>query len=85
MPDPIDGVFPILQRIQADLAETKRELGGKIDANAATLAEHGRKLDAIEGYLTYQLGITTRTIADVEALKSEIREIQQRVKVLEHQ
>ena len=83
MPEPIDAVFPILQRIQGEVAETKRELGRKIDANTATLGEQGRKLDAIEGYLTYSLGITTRNIADVEVLKTEIQAIKQRVDGLE--
>jgi hypothetical protein len=80
MLEPTDAILPILQRIQADAADTKREIE-KIDV---TLGQHGRKLDAIEGYLTYQLGISSRTIADVEALKSDILEIKRRVEALEH-
>jgi hypothetical protein len=76
MAEPTDVIVPILQRIQADVAETKRELGRKIDANS-------EKLGAIEGYLTYQLGITGRTVADVEALKAEITAIKKRVDALE--
>jgi hypothetical protein len=83
MPEPIDAILPILQRIQGDLAETKRELGRKIDANTASLAEHGKKLDAIEGYLTYSLGVTSRNTADVEELKTEILAIKERVEALE--
>jgi hypothetical protein len=80
MVEPTDAILPILQRIQADVADTKRDME-KINL---TLSQHGKKLDAIEGYLTYQLGISSRTIADVEALKSEILEIKRRVEVLEH-
>jgi hypothetical protein len=80
MVEPIDAILPILQRILADVADMKRE----IDKINITLGQHGRKLDAIEGYLTYQLGISSRTIADVEALKSDILEIKRRVEVLEH-
>jgi DNA anti-recombination protein RmuC len=79
--------LPILQRIQADVADIKREvdkINGDLGQIHVTLGQHGRKLDAIEGYLTYQLGITSRTIADVEALKSDILEIKRRVEVLEH-
>ena len=79
MPEPIDAILPILQRIQADIASLNR----KVDAHGEILNQHTAKLDAIEGYLTYQLGVSSRTIADVEALKTQIREIKQRVEVLE--
>ncbi len=74
-------ILPILQKIQADIAKLDR----KVDANGDTLREHGDKLNAIEGYLTYQLGISSRTIADVETLKKDILTIKKRVEVLEHQ
>jgi len=64
MVEPTDVILPILQHIQTDIAALTR-----------TVDSHTEKLDAIEGYLTYQLGIGSRTIADVEALKSDIREI----------
>ena len=80
MVEPTEAILPILQRMQADAADTKRE----IENIHVTLGQHGRKLDAIEGYLTYQLGISSRTNADVEALKSDILEIKRRVEVLEH-
>jgi hypothetical protein len=85
MPEPTDVIVPILQRIQSDLADTKRELGRKIDANTETLAEHGEKLEAIEGYLTYGLGLTSRHAADIESLKAEIAAIKKRVDTLERQ
>ena len=81
MPEPTDVIVPILQRIQADIVT----LGRKIDAHGEILNQHSKKLDAIEGYLTYQLGITSRTIADVEALKTDILDIKKRVDVLERQ
>jgi hypothetical protein len=81
MAEPIDVILPILQRIQADVAA----LGRKVDAQGEVLARHGEKLDAIEGYLTYQLGITSRTIADVEVLKTQILDIKKRVESLERQ
>ena len=83
MAEPTDAILPILQRIQADVAETKRELGRKIDGATAMLTQHSEKLESIEGYLTYQLGITGRTVADVEALKAEIAAIKKRVDALE--
>jgi hypothetical protein len=83
MPEPIDVIIPILQRIQPDIADAKRDLDRKIDANTATLADHGEKLETIEGYLTYGLGLTTRHAADIEALKAEIVSIKKRVEALE--
>jgi hypothetical protein len=79
MAEPTDAIVPILQRIQTDVAETKRELA----RNTAVLTKQGEKLEAIEGYLTYQLGITGRTVADIEALKAEITAIKKRVDALE--
>lgn len=81
MPETIDVIVPILQGIQSDLAALTR----KLDRHGDILNQHSEKLDAIEGYLTYQLGITTRTMADVENLKSDIREMKKRVEVLEQQ
>ena len=72
MAKPADAVMPVLRRIQADLADVKR-----------TQAEHGEKLDAIEGYLTYNLGITERHTADIEKLKEQWADIKRRVATLE--
>lgn len=81
MVEPTDAILPILQRTQADIVALTRT----VEAQGGVLAEHGRKLDAIEGYLTYQPGITTRTIADGEALKRDIIDIKKRVDLLERQ
>jgi hypothetical protein len=80
MAEPTDAILPMLQRIQADIAALTR----KVEAQGEVLAQHSEKLDAIEGYLTYQLGISSRTVADVEKLKKDILEIKKRVEVLEH-
>jgi hypothetical protein len=79
MVESTDVILPILQRIQTDIAALTRGLASL----SQTVDSHTEKLDAIEGYLTYQLGIGSRTIADVEGLKSDIREIKKRVEVIE--
>jgi hypothetical protein len=66
MPEPTDAVLPILRRIQENLAETGRELGRKIDSHTRILASHSEKLDSIEGYLVYQLGLSSRDRADIQ-------------------
>jgi hypothetical protein len=76
MPAPTDAVMPILRRIQEDLAETRWELGRKIDS-------HSEKLDSIEGYLVYQLGLSSRDRADIQALQAKTKAMEKRVTALE--
>jgi|HubBroStandDraft_6_1064221.scaffolds.fasta_scaffold103104_2 hypothetical protein len=76
MPAPTDAVMPILRRIQEDLAETRRELGRKIDS-------HSEKLDSIEGYLVYQLGLNSRDRADIQPLQAKTKAMEKRVTALE--
>ena len=76
MPAPTDAVMPILRRIREDLAETHRELGRKIDS-------HSEKLDSIEGYLVYQLGLSSRDRVDIQALQAKTKAMEKRVTALE--
>ena len=76
MPAPTDAVMPTLRRIQEDLAETRRELGRKIDS-------HSEKLDSIEGYLVYQLGPSSRDRVDIQALQAKTKAMEKRVTALE--
>ena len=83
MPEPTDAVLPILRRIQGDLAETRRELADTRREVGKTLASHGEKLESIEGYLTYELGLTSRTRADIQAIQAEMKEMKKRLSALE--
>jgi len=85
MPEPTDVIVPILQRIQADVADSRRELGRRLDVIDETLGHHGEKLEAIEGYLTYGLGLTARNSSDVEMLKTAIDDLKKRVDALKRQ
>jgi hypothetical protein len=76
MAETTGAVLPILRRIQADIAQSRRVLG-------KTLADHGERLESIEGYLTYELGLTTRAKADINSFKAELKAIKRRVAVLE--
>jgi cob(I)alamin adenosyltransferase len=60
MPEPTDAVLPILQRIQSDLADARRSLEAKINNVAEMTLHNSEKLEAIEGYVTYQMGMTTQ-------------------------
>ncbi len=85
MPEPTDAVLPVLQRIQSDLADARRSLETKINNVAEMTLHNSEKLEAIEGYVTYQMGMTTQNQADVEALKKEIIGIKKRLDALESQ
>jgi hypothetical protein len=83
MSEPTDAVMPILRRIQADISVSRRDLGRKIDVNTGTLASHGDRLESIENYLTYELGLTARAKADINFFKTELKAIKRRVAALE--
>jgi hypothetical protein len=83
MPEPTDMIAPMLQRIQADIAETRRDLGRQVEEVKQTLSQHGEKLDAIEGYVTYGLGLTSRNISDIKTLKAEVAALKERMDALE--
>jgi hypothetical protein len=79
MPEPTDAVLPILRRIQGDLADTRQVLG----RHTEMLERQGEKLESIEGYLTYELGMSTRARADIQAIQTEIKVIRKRLAALE--
>ena len=73
MPEPIDAILPILQRIQVDLAETKRDLGGKIDILSGKVDAIAERMDAFEDYFTYTMGLTQQNKADIARVSSEFK------------
>lgn len=76
-----DLVVPVLQRIQADLAEVKRvqlEHGQK-------LTEHGVKLEDIEVHLAYLTGIESQNKFDLQTLRKRIKAAEDRLSELEPQ
>jgi hypothetical protein len=72
MAEPTDVVVPMLQRIQADLVEVKQ-----------TLARHGERLSEMNGYLSFNLGITSRQTGEIETLRGEVEAIKYRLGALE--
>ncbi len=81
MPNTEDAVMPILRNIQAELAEVKKfvqRVEGKVD-NVAD------RMDSFEGYLTYEMGRTTRSELDIKRLHGEFRALRDRVDDLDPQ
>jgi len=79
MPEPTDAILPILQRIQADIGDTKRELGGKIDTLSKGVAAISERMDSFEDYFTYTMGLTQQNTADIKRMRSEIAAIKSRL------
>ncbi|MFY9642087.1 MAG: hypothetical protein WCD20_06305 [Rhodomicrobium sp.] len=72
MPEPIDALMPILQRIQADLAEVKRDT-----------AKNSETLEAIQHYFVYQVGLTGKNGADIDLIQEQIKAMEARLSALE--
>jgi hypothetical protein len=69
MPEPMGAIMPIRQRIQADLADLKRDHAGR---RAAT-STNSEMLEAIQKYFVYKLGMTTENEADIELIQEQIK------------
>lgn len=74
MPETIDAIMPILQRIQVDVADLKRDVG-KVAIKVDALDE---RMDAFEDYFTYTMGLTQRNQADIKRIRAEIAAIKAR-------
>jgi predicted amino acid-binding ACT domain protein len=83
MPEPTDAIMPILQRIQADIGDLKRDLGSKIDGLSVQVKDVSERMDAFEDYFTFTMGVTQQNKADLARLGSDVRAIKSRVDVLE--
>jgi chromosome segregation ATPase len=81
MSEVTDIVVPILQRLEADMADVKRELvetNGKIDGLST-------RMDKFEGYLTYSMGLNERSRFDIQRIDEDIAGLRSRVEELERQ
>ncbi len=81
MAEPIDAIMPMLQRIQSDVADFRRDMA---DVKRA-LASQTDKLSEMNGYLSFNLGITSRHTFEIDALRKEGEAIKDRLRALEVQ
>jgi peptidoglycan hydrolase CwlO-like protein len=78
MPEPTDGILPILQRIQADIADVKKDVqrvDGKVDRLSGQVGAVSERMDAFEDYFTFTMGLTQQNTADIKRMRSEIAAI----------
>ena len=74
-----DMVMPVLQRLQADVSGIKSTLAEQ----SARFNELGEKFDALSGYITYQMGMTTQGQSDIQELQKQYKDLAKRVGKLE--
>jgi hypothetical protein len=72
MSEVTDVVVPILQRIRADIGELKRKV--------ETMSE---RLDKIESYVPYSLGLISQNKADIDRQGRSLLDSARRVETLE--
>src|SRR6266540_1983212 len=73
MAEPEDAVLPILKGIQKDLSDFRREADTRFADIASSLMANGDKLDTIESYVTYHMGVTLQHRHDIESLPADIK------------
>jgi predicted nucleic acid-binding Zn-ribbon protein len=81
MPSLEDAVLPILRNIQAGISL----LEASVERLETKVAEFSERMDSFEHYLTYMMGMTERSRADVQRLGREMRTLKDRVDHLEPQ
>jgi hypothetical protein len=79
MSEVTDLVMPVLQHIQADIADVKRVLAEHTELHK----EHQQRFEDMEIYLAYATGVEAQNKADVRSVKADIRTIKQRLEALE--
>lgn len=86
MPEPIDMIVPMLQRMQTDIADIKRDTTRISDRMTAVEQRMGgleERFEAIGTYITFTTGLHAQNRADVETHAEEIIEIKKRLDALE--
>ena len=88
MVEPTDGIMPILQRIQGDIAGIRRvqvDHGGRLDEIVSVLAHHTGRLNEMNGYISFTLNTVSRHTGENEAFRGELDAIKRRLARLEAQ
>lgn len=67
-------IMPVLQRIQSDVAEPKRDVA----SIKQTVKDHSAKFDDLEIYSAYKTGLKTQNRIDIKRLRSRIKTIEDR-------
>jgi DNA-directed RNA polymerase subunit F len=86
MSEVTDLVMPVLQKIQADLAEVKRvqaEHSARFEQIDQRFEQVDQRFEDMEIYLAYATGIETQNKQDMRKVKDEIRNVKKPLEALE--
>ena len=74
-----DMVMPMLQSIHTE----QRAMRARVDGISENVAEIKDDVDAIKGYMTYQMGLTTQQQSNLDDIRKDINDLKRRMAVLE--
>lgn len=77
--EPEDLTLGILVRIQAELSEIRAVVNG----NRELLSEAVEEREALAGYITHAVGLSTQAQVDIEILQRDLKALRARVEALE--
>jgi archaellum component FlaC len=78
-----DMVIPMLQKLQQDVSAGFKRVDGKVTNIAENIAEMKDELDAIKGYVTFQMGLTSQQQSNIDDLRKDIADLKRRISALE--
>ena len=79
MAGPENQTLEILKRIQAELLAIRSEVG----ENKRLLEDAVEEREALAGYITHAVGLSSETRVDIDMIRKEIKNMQARLKALE--
>jgi hypothetical protein len=79
MSEVTDIVVPILQKLQADVADVKRDLKSLKEDVSTEFKGLLSRMEAHEGYFNYTMGLTRRNAADIERMQAEFNALVDRL------
>lgn len=83
MADPSDMIIPMLQRIQSDMSEMKRDTRERLERLDGRIGNLEERFEALGPYITYTMGLHGQNRADVEVQAAELSDIKRRLDQLE--
>ncbi|MEM1105785.1 MAG: hypothetical protein AAGH87_05290 [Pseudomonadota bacterium] len=69
MADPKNQTLEVLKRIQADLSAVRSEVG----ENKRLLEEAVEEREALAGYITHAVGLSSETRVDIDMIRNDIK------------
>ncbi|NBC20156.1 MAG: hypothetical protein GVY06_03760 [Alphaproteobacteria bacterium] len=79
MSEPEYQTLEVLKRIQSELTAIRSEVGD----NKRLLEEAVEEREALAGYITHAVGLSSETRVDIDMIRKEIKEMQARIRALE--